>query len=578
MTPFERRHGTRCSARSRSLASLGRRTTGAAAPAPPTSPREAAPIDLTGQWVAIVNEEWRWRMVTPPKGDYASVPLNDEGRRVADQWDPSQDGACEAYGAAALLRMPTRLRIRWQGDDATRRRDRRGPTNPHTRLRRAGAGRRALAARAIDGEMGDPAAAGRRPGPRGRRRRRPARRGGYLEVKTTNLSAGWLRRNGVPYSEDAAVTEYFARFAAPNGDEWLMVTTIVDDPRYLTQRYITSSHFRREAEGGKLESARVRSCGHERAQARVVALLACAAASAHAQPPDRSRLTAWHVRDGIYMIVGAGGNTTVQVGDDGVLVVDTKLAAASDVLLDAIRQDLRQTDPLHHQHALACRSRRQQLELIAKAGSTIAGGNVSGAIADAGEGAAVIAHENVLVRMSSQDDAAAVRGVADGHVVHAAEGHVLQRRGRADPASAGRAHGRRQHRVLPPLGRHQHGRRVHDDGLPRDPTRGRRRHRRRHRRAEPHHRAHRAAGETGRRHARDPGPRPALRRSGRRRVPRHGHDHPRPHQKHGRHGNDAAASASGEADGRLRWALRRHERLLDDGAVRRSGLRKPQER
>ena len=88
----------------------------AAPPAPPAKPREAAPIDLTGQWVAIVNEDWRWRMVTPPKGDYASVPLNDEGRRVADQWDPAQDGACEAYGAAALLRMPTRLRIRWDGD------------------------------------------------------------------------------------------------------------------------------------------------------------------------------------------------------------------------------------------------------------------------------------------------------------------------------------------------------------------------------------------------------------------------------------------------------------------------------
>jgi hypothetical protein len=87
-----------------------------ARPTPPASAREAAPIDLTGQWVAIVNEDWRWRMVTPPKGDYASVPLNDEGRRVADQWDVSQDGRCEAYGAAALMRMPTRLRIRWDGD------------------------------------------------------------------------------------------------------------------------------------------------------------------------------------------------------------------------------------------------------------------------------------------------------------------------------------------------------------------------------------------------------------------------------------------------------------------------------
>jgi len=86
-------------------------------PAPPRPARQAAPIELTGQWVAIVNEDWRWRMVTPPKADLASVPLNEEGRRVAEQRDPATDGACEAYGAAALLRMPTRLRLRWQGDE-----------------------------------------------------------------------------------------------------------------------------------------------------------------------------------------------------------------------------------------------------------------------------------------------------------------------------------------------------------------------------------------------------------------------------------------------------------------------------
>ncbi len=225
--------------------------------APPSSPRAAAPIDLTGQWVAIVNEDWRWRMVTPPKGDYASVPLNDEGRRVADQWDPSQDGACEAHGAAALLRMPTRLRIRWDGDarliletDAGR----------QVRNLELGAQPAATAA-SLQGQSaakwvtppraaGGPGLAGAGGG--------ATRSGGYLEVKTSNLTPGWLRRNGVPYSEDAVVTEYFARFAAPNGDEWLMVTTIVDDPRYLTQRHIVSNHFRKEAEGGRWNP---RACG-----------------------------------------------------------------------------------------------------------------------------------------------------------------------------------------------------------------------------------------------------------------------------------------------------------------------------
>ena len=226
-------------------------------PAPPAAPREAAPIDLTGQWVAIVNEDWRWRMVTPPKGDYASVPLNDEGRRVADQWDAAQDGDCKAYGAAALLRMPTRLRIRWQGDDRLV-----IETDAGRQTRTLAFGPAApAAARSLQGQTtarwvtpprppGGPGLAGAGGG--------ATRAGGYLEAKTTNLTGGWLRRNGVPYSEDASVTEYFARFAAPNGDEWLMVTTIVDDPRYLTQRYVTSSHFRREPEGGRFNP---RTCG-----------------------------------------------------------------------------------------------------------------------------------------------------------------------------------------------------------------------------------------------------------------------------------------------------------------------------
>ena len=240
------------------LAGLAAAQPPAAAPPAPANPREAAPIDLTGQWVAIVNEDWRWRMVTPPKGDYASVPLNDEGRRIADQWGPSQDGACEAYGAPALLRMPTRLRIRWDGDARLVL-----ETDAGRQVRNLDFGAPAAAtAPSLQGQstarwVGPPRPTGG-PGLAGAGGGGPARTGGYLEVKTTNLTPGWLRRNGVPYSADAVVTEYFARFAAPNGDEWLMVTTIVDDPRYLTQRFIVSNHFRKEAEGGRWNP---RACG-----------------------------------------------------------------------------------------------------------------------------------------------------------------------------------------------------------------------------------------------------------------------------------------------------------------------------
>src|SRR6266567_4514106 len=63
------------------------------APQPPQTPREMAPIDLTGYWVSIVTEDWRFRMVTPPKGDFPNVPLNPEGKKIADAWDPAKDEA-----------------------------------------------------------------------------------------------------------------------------------------------------------------------------------------------------------------------------------------------------------------------------------------------------------------------------------------------------------------------------------------------------------------------------------------------------------------------------------------------------
>jgi hypothetical protein len=221
-------------------------------PPPPPTPRAAAPIDITGYWVSIVNEDWRWRMVTPPKGDYASIPLNDEGRKVADTWDVSKDGRCEAFGAAALLRMPTRLHITWESDNVLK-----IDTDAGQQMRRLlfDKSRPAPAAKSLQGfsvaEWERPArgrGAGR--GGRGEAETGPAA-GASLKVVTTRLSGGWLRRNGVPYSDDTLLTEYFDRFAAPNGDEWLVATNMVTDPRYLNQDFVTSSHFKKEPDGSK---------------------------------------------------------------------------------------------------------------------------------------------------------------------------------------------------------------------------------------------------------------------------------------------------------------------------------------
>src|SRR5438034_7409086 len=83
--------------------------------------KPAAPVDLTGYWVSVVTEDWRFRMVTPKRGDHPSIPLNAEGVRVADAWDPAKDEAaveqCRAYGAAGVMRAPGRLHITWQDDN-----------------------------------------------------------------------------------------------------------------------------------------------------------------------------------------------------------------------------------------------------------------------------------------------------------------------------------------------------------------------------------------------------------------------------------------------------------------------------
>jgi hypothetical protein len=235
------------------------------APPPPTA-RLQAPIDLTGYWVSVVTEDWRWRMVTPPKGDYASVPINPEGRKVADGWDPARDeasgNACKAYGGAAIMRVPGRLHLTWQ-DDITLKIE--TDAGMQTRLLHFGAARPPAGDAGWQGYSaatweiaGAPRGAGggqRGGGPadatgRGRGEAQGPRFGS-LKVVTTHLKSGYLRKNGVPYSESAVVTEYFDRHNESNGDQWFTVTTIVDDPKYLQQPFITSTHFKKEPDGAR---------------------------------------------------------------------------------------------------------------------------------------------------------------------------------------------------------------------------------------------------------------------------------------------------------------------------------------
>jgi hypothetical protein len=209
-------------------------------PTPPASPRASAPVDLTGYWVSVVSEDWQWRMITPAKGDYASLPLNPEGIRVANQWNPANEGSCRAYGAAAIMRMPGRLHITWE-DDRTLRIE--TDAGQQTRRLRFTPAAPAAAGRELQGHsVAQWEAAGAAP------------RWGTLKVVTTMMQSGWLRRNGVPYSEKAVMTEYFDRFG-DGVDEWFTVTTMVDDPAYLTQPLLVSSNFKKERDGSKFKPA-----------------------------------------------------------------------------------------------------------------------------------------------------------------------------------------------------------------------------------------------------------------------------------------------------------------------------------
>ena len=207
---------------------------------------------ITGYWVSIVTEDWRFRMVTPPKGDYSSLPLNAEGRKMADAWDPAKDEAsgeqCKAYGAPAVMREPGRLHITWQ-DDNTLRIDTDAGTQ--TRLFHFGASQPPAGEPTWQGysvaqwEIPE-AGRGGAPGPGAMRD--PKESGGSLKVVTTHLRPGYLRKNGVPYSANTKLTEYYSRTHEPNGDSWLIVTTIVEDPQYLNQPFITSTHFKKQAD------------------------------------------------------------------------------------------------------------------------------------------------------------------------------------------------------------------------------------------------------------------------------------------------------------------------------------------
>lgn len=227
-------------------------------PGPPRPAQQMAPIDLTGYWVSIVDEDWRFRMITPPKGDTEGIPLNQAGVKLAAAWDPDKDIAagqqCKSYGAPAIMRVPGRFHITWQDPNTLKIET---DSGKQTRLLHFGGAKpsgapslqgysaaewvMASGGRAGRGGEGQPGAA--------------AQRGGSLKVTTTNLIPGYLRKNGPPYSANTVVTEYYDLTHEINGSTWMVVKTIVTDPTYLFRPFVTSTNLRKQPDDAKWDPA-----------------------------------------------------------------------------------------------------------------------------------------------------------------------------------------------------------------------------------------------------------------------------------------------------------------------------------
>jgi glyoxylase-like metal-dependent hydrolase (beta-lactamase superfamily II) len=397
--------------------------------------------DISGNWTALYHEDQPHRIPGPELGDYTGIPLNDAGRLKADSWDASiltlREHQAKPHPSTYSLRGPANIRITRQLDPATQ------EVIGYELFGTFGQATRLIW---LDGRPRPPAHA-------------PHTWAGFstgrwdgnqLEVITSHLKAGWLQRNGVAHSDMATMTERFIR----HGNH-LLVVSIVDDPIYLEEPFVRttnwvlnpdqevrrtqfdvvdevvgrkkgevphylpgspeaqakltefSSHFRLPAGGARGGVATtypefttsVRRGGSLDPPAAPAAKATAPSKAADALSNSPDKIQAVHVQGNVHMLVGAGGNIIVQAGDEGVLVIDTGLAPRGDDVLAAIRRI--SDKPIRivintHVHA----DHTGANELIAASGRAL-GGNAPGNSGLALQNARVLAHENVMKRMSA---------------------------------------------------------------------------------------------------------------------------------------------------------------------------------
>ncbi len=212
----------------------------------PASAKAAAPIDLTGYWVTIIAPDWRERMIPPAKGDYLAVPITLAAQKIADAWDPAKDEAaglqCKSYGAPALMATPTRLHITWQDDNTLKVETDYGM---QTRLLHFGNWKSPGGAATWQGDSNATweMAAGRGAN--------PSQKFGDLKIITTHIRPGYLRKNGIPYSADIRMTEFWDLVKDPGGVGRIMITQQLEDPEYLFRTWFTTFNFKQEPDAAK---------------------------------------------------------------------------------------------------------------------------------------------------------------------------------------------------------------------------------------------------------------------------------------------------------------------------------------
>ena len=219
----------------------------------PKTGQSEAPVDLTGYWVSVITQDWRFRMAVPGKGEYGGIPINERSKAAADAFDGDKEekagNACDAYGAGLVMRNPERIHITWADPDTLKVETDAGqqvrllhfgpPAQGPIQSSRQGNSTAAWRIHQRAVFFGPPIV-----DPSGKRY-------GYLQVKTDNLLPGLLRKNGVPYGSQASMNEYWEVQAMPNGSQLLLISALFEDPEYLTDPYLFNPIFMKEPDGSK---------------------------------------------------------------------------------------------------------------------------------------------------------------------------------------------------------------------------------------------------------------------------------------------------------------------------------------